>query len=237
MKRDDIFTLSKVEVGKLAQEFGSPLVVISLEQVEKNYMLLRTHLPRVRLFYAIKANPNTRILERMIAMGSSFDVASDGEINLLHAMGVEGDRMIYANPIKRPAGLTACKMTGVSRMTFDNASEIHKIANALPGATVLLRLRIDNSSAHVDLNKKFGADKNDALALMQEAKAAGLNMAGIAFHVGSQTCYADPYLRALDTAKELFDQAKAAGLNLHILDIGGACPFPNPRYVLTWKKC
>ena len=40
-------------------------------------------------------------------------------------------------------------------------------------------------------------------------------MAGIAFHVGSQTCYADPYLRALDTAKELFDQARAAGLNLH----------------------
>ena len=229
MKRDDIFTLSKVEVGKLAQEFGSPLVVISLEQVEKNYMLLRTHLPRVRLFYAIKANPNTRILERMIAMGSSFDVASDGEINLLHAMGVEGDRMIYANPIKRPAGLTACKMTGVSRMTFDNASEIHKIANALPGATVLLRLRIDNSSAHVDLNKKFGADKNDALALMQEAKAAGLNMAGIAFHVGSQTCYADPYLRALDTAKELFDQAKAEGLDLHILDIGGGMPIPEPR--------
>ncbi len=229
MKRDDIFTLSKVEVGKLAQEYGSPLLVISLEQIEKNYMFLRTHLPRVRLFYAIKANPNTRILERMITMGSSFDVASDGEINLLHAMGVEGERMIYANPIKRPAGLTACKMTGVSKMTFDNAAEIHKIAGALPGATVLLRLRIDNSSAHVDLNKKFGADKKDALALIKEAKAAGLDMAGISFHVGSQTCYADPYLRALDLVRELFDEAKKAGIELRIVDIGGGMPIPEPK--------
>ena len=114
-------------------------------------------------------------------------------------------------------------------MTFDSASEIEKIKNKLPNATVLLRLRIDNSSAHVDLNKKFGASRDNALELMLKAKEAGLDMAGIAFHVGSQTVSSDPYLYAMDIARELFEEAEAAGLHLRILDIGGGFPIPEPK--------
>ena len=106
---------------------------------------------------------------------------------------------------------------------------IDKIKKQCPDATVLLRLRIDNSSAHVDLNKKFGAARENALALMQQAKEAGLDMAGIAFHVGSQTVSADPYLHALDIARELFEEAEAAGLKLRILDVGGGFPIPEPK--------
>lgn len=94
---------------------------------------------------------------------------------------------------------------------------------------MLLRLRIDNSSAHVDLNKKFGAARENALDLMLKAKEAGLDMAGIAFHVGSQTVSAEPYLHALDIARELFEEAKAAGLELRIIDIGGGFPIPEPK--------
>jgi len=229
MKSNGVFMLNQIETEGLARKFGTPLLVLSLEQVEKNYMFLRRYLPRVRVHYAIKANPNKRILERMIALGSSFDVASDGEINLLHSMGVEGERMIYANPIKTFAGLNACSRAGVSRMTFDNPSEIRKIAERLPGATVLLRLRIDNSSAHVDLNKKFGCDRRDAISLLKQAKAAGLDVAGVAFHVGSQTVVSDPYLRALDVARGLFDEAAQEGMALRVLDIGGGMPIPEPK--------
>jgi ornithine decarboxylase len=229
MQNNTVFTLSKEEMERLARDFGSPLLVLSLDQIERNYTFLRTRLPRVRLFYAIKSNPDNRILERMIALGSSFDVASDGEIKLLHAMGVEGERMIYANPIKLQAGLDACNLAGVRKMTFDNASEIGKIAKTVPDATVLLRLRIDNSSAHVDLNKKFGADRAQALMLLKAAQDAGLDVAGISFHVGSQTVMADPYLRALDLARELFEEARGIGLNLRVLDIGGGMPIPEPK--------
>ena len=58
------------------------------------------------------------------------------------------------------------------------------------------------------MNKKFGATRENALALMQQAKEAGLDMAGIAFHVGSQTVSADPYLHALDIARELFEELR-----------------------------
>lgn len=229
MNRDKVFKLERESVEKLAEKYGSPLLVLSLKQIEANYMCLKTYMPRARVFYAIKANPHSEILKTMIKLGSSFDVASDGEIRTLHDMGVEGERLIYANPVKTTGGLQACRECGVSKMTFDSASEIEKIRAICPDATVLLRLRIDNSSAHVDLNKKFGAAREHALDLMLKAKEAGLDMAGIAFHVGSQTVSADPYLHGLDIARELFEEAAAAGLKLRILDIGGGFPIPEPK--------
>ena len=97
-------------------------------KIEKNYRLLRTHLPRVKVFYAIKANPHRRILELMRDLGSNFDVASDGEIMELSSLGVDGSRMIYANPMKTVNGLRACRNAGVGKMTFDSAGEIDKMA-------------------------------------------------------------------------------------------------------------
>lgn len=229
MKKEKYFQLNRQATEALAQEYGTPLLVLSLEQIEKNYNLLRTHMPRVKVFYAIKANPHRRILELMRELGSNFDVASDGEIKELASLGVDGSRMIYANPMKTVNGLRACRTAGVSKMTFDSAGEIDKMARECPGATALLRIRIDNSSAHVDLNKKFGAGREQALALLQKAKAAGLDAAGIAFHVGSQVTNSDPYLNALDIAREIFDEAEAAGMHLRIMDIGGGFPIPEPR--------
>jgi len=99
----------------------------------------------------------------------------------------------------------------------------------VPGATVLLRLRIDNAKAHVDLNKKFGAPREKALALLTAAQAAGLDVAGIAFHVGSQTVVADPYLEALDIVRQIFEDAKkTTSLQLRVVDIGGGFPIPAP---------
>ena len=229
MKKEKYFRLNKEETEALAQEYGTPLLVLSLEQIEKNYRLLRTHLPRVKVFYAIKANPHRRILELMRDLGSNFDVASDGEIMELSSLGVDGSRMIYANPMKTVNGLRACRNAGVGKMTFDSAGEIDKMARECSGATVLLRIRIDNSSAHVDLNKKFGAAREQALELLLKARDAGLDAAGIAFHVGSQTTSADPYLYALDIAREIFEEAAAAGMQLRIMDIGGGFPIPEPK--------
>lgn len=236
MNRENIFQLGQTAVKKLAKQYGSPLLILSLKQIEANYLCLKKYMPRVRVFYAIKANPHPEILKTMINLGSSFDVASDGEIRTLYDMGVQGERLIYANPVKTTGGLEACRECGVSKMTFDSASEIDKIKAQCPDATVLLRLRIDNSSAHVDLNKKFGAARENAHDLMLKAKAAGLDMAGIAFHVGSQTVSADPYLHALDIARELFEEAKAAGLKLRILDIGGGFPIPEPKVYFNFPE-
>ena len=73
MKKEKYFQLNQAAVEVLAEKYGTPLLVLSLEQIEKNYNLLRTHMPRVKVFYAIKANPHRRILELMRDLGSNFD--------------------------------------------------------------------------------------------------------------------------------------------------------------------
>ena len=100
------FHLSRADVGRLAGEFGTPLLVMSVEQVKQNYRYLKDHMPRVNLHYAVKANPDERIVRTLKDLGSCFDVASDGEILQLQALGIEGARMVYANPaVKRLTGL------------------------------------------------------------------------------------------------------------------------------------
>ncbi|MDR1701695.1 MAG: type III PLP-dependent enzyme, partial [Sporomusaceae bacterium] len=154
-------------------------------------------------------------------------VASDGEIKELSAIGVKGEQMLYANPFKTAAGLAACRAASVTRFTFDSASELKKIARSSPGAAVLLRIRVDNPDAVVDLNKKFGASPAETVSLLRQAAEQGLKPVGLCFHVGSQTYSTAPYLKSLATCRQLFDEARSAGYDLTILDIGGGYPAPS----------
>lgn len=74
------FQISQQAAEKLAVRFGTPLLVLSLDEIKKNYKVLKKYMPRVKIHYAIKANPHPEILRVMADMGSCFDVASDGEI-------------------------------------------------------------------------------------------------------------------------------------------------------------
>lgn len=220
------FRLTKKEVQFLAGKYPTPFVVISLAQVEKNYAFLRNAMPRVNVYYAVKANPAPRIIEVLARRGASFDTASAGEIEMLARMGIPGTRMIYANPVKTPQGLSAAAQFGVRRFTFDDASEIGKMAAAVPGAEVLLRVRVKNQRALVDLNAKFGAEPEAAIPLLLAAKGAGLSPVGLCFHVGSQCLSFEAYHDALHLMRRLFDEAAEAGLQLSLLDIGGGFPIP-----------
>ncbi|MGL6015977.1 MAG: type III PLP-dependent enzyme [Selenomonadaceae bacterium] len=223
------FRLTKEQTQILAEKYQTPMLTVSLDQIECNYRFLRRYLPRARVFYAMKANPAKPILAKMIDMGSSFDVASAGEMQLLHEMGVSGERMIYANPVKTVPGLRLAAEYGVNKFTFDSESEIYKMATHVPGSKVLLRVRIDHSTALVDLNKKFGAAPESVLPLLRLARAQGLEAAGLCFHVGSQLTSTQPYIEAFHVCRRLFDEAAAEGFDLKILDIGGGLPVPAPN--------
>ncbi|MBQ5414540.1 MAG: type III PLP-dependent enzyme, partial [Schwartzia sp.] len=122
------FRLTEKEMVSLAKKYPTPFVVVSLEQVAYNYRFMREHMPMVNVFYAMKANPSPKILDTMVELGASFDTASAGEIETLHKMGVPGERMIYANPVKTIGGLKTASQCGVRKFIFDDASEIAKMA-------------------------------------------------------------------------------------------------------------
>ena len=221
-----IFKLTVSDAKKIAQRFGTPSLVISTEQIEYNYRYLTEMIPGIKVFYAVKSNPDVHIIGKLSEIGSCFDVASDGEMDMLHDYGVSAERMIYANPVKTWSGLHTARRLGVNKMTYDSDIEIDKIAGVVPGAQVLLRVRVDNPAALVDLNSKFGCYPEEALYLMRRARACGLDVAGLCFHVGSQTLSSAPYIQGILTCMRLLDVAALEGFNLRILDIGGGFPVP-----------
>ena len=221
------FKLTEEEVREMTKRVPTPFMVVSVEKIAENYRFMRQHMPRVGIYYAIKANPDKAILETLAKMGSCFDVASAGEIECLSQLGVPGDKMIYANPVKSPKGLTTAAKRGVRRFTFDDESEIPKMAQYYPGADVLVRISVRNNKAKIDLNTKFGTAPEKALPMLQMAKKQGLNPIGICFHVGSQSLSTAAYEEALLVTRKLFDEAEALGMHLTDLDIGGGFPVPD----------
>ena len=56
------FRLTEEEMEYLADRYPTPFMVVSLDRVEKNYRYLCEKLPRVKVFYAIKANSEPAII-------------------------------------------------------------------------------------------------------------------------------------------------------------------------------
>ena len=220
------FKLSQLAAEQLAQEYGTPLIVLSEEQVAKNYNYLKEHLPGVKIHYAVKSNPDSRIIKTLAGLGSYFDVASDGEMLALTSLGVPADRLLYANTCKTAGGMKAARAFGVSKFTFDSKTEIFKMAEALLGGMVLLRIKLENKDSHIDLNVKFGANASEAMELLKLAREQGLDVAGLCFNVGSQCTNPKSYINGLETCRKIFDEAKTEGFNFKILDIGGGFPMP-----------
>ena len=59
----------------LAAEHGTPLIVVDYDILRRNYEEFRRNLPRVQVYYAVKANPDPAVVETLYSLGSSVDVA------------------------------------------------------------------------------------------------------------------------------------------------------------------
>ena len=208
----------------LAGTVDTPFLVLAPSRIQQSIRTLRTCLPGVELYYAMKSNPDPELLGLLSGLVDGIDVASYPEVALAAAAGVTPERLFHSNPVKKDTDIAACVRHGVRWFTFDNVDEIPKLRAHAPDASVLLRVAIKNESCVVDLGAKFGAHEDEALALVLQARAAGVNVRGIAFHVGSQSTDPGIYLVALKLARRLFDAAKKAGVRLDTLDIGGGFP-------------
>jgi len=211
-------------VAVLAEAIPTPFLVLAPSRIHQSIRTLRTCLPGVELYYAMKSNPDPELLSLLNGLVDGIDVASCGEVDLAAAAGVAPERLFHSHPVKKDADIVASVRHGVQWFTFDNRAEIPKLRLHAPDARVLLRVAIRNENCVVNLGAKYGAHPDEALALILEARTAGVNVRGIAFHVGSQSSDPGIYLTALQMVRGLFDDAAAAGVRLDTLDIGGGFP-------------
>jgi ornithine decarboxylase len=192
-----------------------------LGEVYRQHMRWKKNLPRVKPFYAVKCNPDPQVLRLLAALGTGFDCASKAEIEQVLDMGVDTERIIYAQPCKTNSYVRYVAAKGVKQMTFDNADELRKIAKLYPEAELFLRILTDDSSSLCRLSLKFGASLDDTDNLLALASELGLNVVGVSFHVGSGASDPLAFLKAVQDADTVFKQAAAHGFNLKTLDVGG----------------
>lgn len=211
----------------MLKKHSTPFMLIRESVLEKQYQRFRKALPEVTPYYAVKANPHPQVVKTFVRLGAGFDVASAWEMKHVLRLGASPGRIIFANTIKSGEDIIAARRRRVRRLTFDNEPELYKISEHFPGAHVLLRIKVENEGSVVNLSLKFGADSESAFLMLRKAKALGLVPVGLSFHVGSQSKNVENYLQALEISANLFKEAKAHEIPLHLLDIGGGFPIPH----------
>src|SRR5258708_26659003 len=116
------------------------------------------------------------------------------------------DKIIYANPIKDVDTLVELDPYK-PLVTYDNYAEIAKLKKHAPHAGLVLRIRVPNTGAVVELSSKFGASSGEAVDLIKSAFDAGLTVEGLSFHVGSQSTNFANYFQALAPSPPTFEEA------------------------------
>jgi ornithine decarboxylase len=206
------------------QQPETPCLVIDLDVVEHNYRRMKELLPAAHIFYAVKANPAAPILTRLSGLGSKFDTASRGEIELVQATGVSMDRISFGNTIKKERDIAWAYQQGVRLYAFDSEAELQKLARVAPGSRVFCRVLVDCVGAEWPLNKKFGCAPEMAKDLLRKAKEMGLDAYGLSFHVGSQQTDLEQWDKALGQVSEMFFALAEDGIDLRMVNLGGGFP-------------
>ncbi len=184
-----------------------------------------------RLLYAVKCNPEPRILRALWSAGiRHFDCASSAEVALVRQM-FPNPGIHFMHPVKSRAAIAeAYDRHGVRNFALDSENELQKIL-AMAGASamrrrreadlgLIVRLAVSNSGAAYDLSGKFGADADRAAALLAAARPHARRL-GVSFHVGSQCLRPEAYAEAIRTAAQAADRA---GVAVDIVDVGGGFP-------------
>jgi len=174
-----LFAFDDASCAGLVETHGTPLFAYSGERARKGFLELRKALPeRVRLAYAVKANPHHDLLGCFAALGASFDCASGGELRRVAALGLPPGRILYAGPGKRDAELALALGLG-ARVQAEGWEDLVRLEDLASGP-VDVNLRVHPASGADESNRiiggtgpsAFGVDEEDVPALL--ARARGL---------------------------------------------------------------
>jgi ornithine decarboxylase len=211
-------------IKHLAARYGSPLFVIDVERVREQYRRLAAALPGVDLHYALKPLPHSSVINTLHAEGACFDLATNGEVELVRRLKVAPERCIHTHPIKRDSDIRTALAYGVNRFVIDNPDELRKFVKYRNRSSLLIRVSFSSPEARCDLSRKFGCEPEAVSGLLRLAAELRIKIDGLSFHVGSQAAGPAMFVEAIAKCGELMRLAAQMGHTPGILDIGGGFP-------------
>lgn len=223
-----IFKALQDRINSINEETCAPgeensFFICDIKELNNLYQNWCKELPRIQPHYAVKCNPNPKILKTLAEFGVNFDCASKVEMDQILKLNVDPKRIIFANPCKVSSHIRYANEHDVLMTTFDNVEELYKLKKYHPNAELFLRIATDDSTAQCRLSTKYGAELGSVRELLKTCKDLELNLVGVSFHVGSGASDFSSLYKATRDAKWVFDTA-VNEFNLpplKTLDIGG----------------
>ena len=209
---------------KLVQGYDKPFLILDSQIIRQKTRRFIAAMPRIRPHYAVKANPDRRVVQTLIEEGTGFEIASIAELDLLLELGVPAAEIFYSNPIKSRAYLEYAAAKGVEWYVLDSVEELRKIISVKPDTKMYLRIDTPNIGSDWPLAGKFGTHLADIQHIINEAAHLNADLAGVTFHVGSQCRNPQNWRVGIERAVKVFSDMREAGLNPRLLNIGGGYP-------------
>ncbi|MEY8673610.1 PLP-dependent decarboxylase [Francisella philomiragia] len=224
-------------LDSLCKENKAPFFYYDLDMLEKHAKELQK-LP-VKLWYALKANPLSKIIKVFDEQNINFDVASIGELDQVLAQGVNPKNILHTGPAKSYSQLEYFLTQGVRIFVIESINQFKDLSDLVEknniNVEVLLRIQLvwNDQESNVlgggGCVTPFGLSINDWKDFFDSAPDISNNMSIIGMHCfqwGNILCL-DKLSQIWKTiTKSLLDLGEAINVSLKIIDLGGGIGVP-----------
>src|SRR5882724_10724842 len=222
-----------VPVESMVKKYGTPLYIYSQRTLTGHFQKLdRALAPLDHLIcFAMKSNSNRAVLRTLAALGSGFDIVSEGELRRAMAAGADPKKCVFAGVGKSTAEIEFALKQGVYCFNVESEAELARInriaARRKKIAPVAVRVNPNvDVRTHAKIttgtyDNKFGIAIEDIEALYaRAAKLKNIHLRGLQMHIGSQLTSVRPFEEAVRKALPLVKRLKEKH-GLEFFSIGG----------------
>ncbi|MDF2763314.1 MAG: diaminopimelate decarboxylase [Rhodospirillales bacterium] len=232
--RGGVLNAESVPLPRIAEAVGTPVYVYSSAVLAERFERFRRALSGLdaTICYALKANDALAVVRTLADLGAGADVVSEGELAIARAAGVPAQKTVFAGVGKSRAEMEAGIGAGILQFNVESLPELEaldQVARAMGRkAPVALRINPDvDARTHAKITtgkseNKFGVPIDEAMEAARRAVGcAGIDLVGLAVHIGSQLTDIEPFRAAFAKMVDLAMAVRAAGMPLKRLDLGG----------------
>ena len=238
--RDGILHAEDVPLPAIADEVGTPVYVYSRATLVRHARVFRDALSGLKdphIAFAVKANPNLAVLRVLANEGYGADVVSGGELTRALAAGMKPEDIVFSGVGKTHAELQQGLEQEIGQFNIESEEEGYELAAIArrfgKQAACALRVNPDvDARTHEKIStgkreNKFGVPLDRATEIYTAlAKEDGLDMRGIAVHIGSQLADLEPLETAFGKVGALIAELRNAGCSVTHADLGGGLGVP-----------
>jgi len=228
-----------VPLSEIAEAVGTPVYVYSTATLRRHYKVFTDAFAgaRASVFYAVKANSNLAVLKTLGDMGAGADVVSEGELRRAVAAGIPPSRIVFSGVGKTADEMRLALEHGIFQFNLESEPEAEMLSQVALSmgkrAPVAYRINPDvDAGTHAKIStgkseNKFGIPYDRALESYAAARdLPGLDVQGVAVHIGSQLTDLAPLEAAFTKVGALITALREAGHDIRTADLGGGLGVP-----------